>query len=225
MTPVEREPLREKVRKILMDYILDGELEPGSDINEQDLADQLGVSRTPLRETLLRLTYDQFLIAKQGRGFSVAPLDEETMAELFVIISRLEALALSSSASGNQEQINRLRKIDEKRRVAMDTPYEWLTLDDEWHECLVSECGNESLVNLIGRLRPRLFRYRYHFAHSSKGTELALQQHAEIVDALEAGESEEAVQLLLDHWDTGLESVPTIVKSRPGATGLSTGET
>lgn len=89
-------PLREELRQAVLQRILRGVLPPGSRIIESKLSEELGVSRTPLREALLHLEQQGFVRSDLARGFSVEPLSQQEVREIYPIIWTLEGLALRS---------------------------------------------------------------------------------------------------------------------------------
>src|SRR3954463_4331749 len=109
---ITREPLRDQVYQAVLARIYRGELPPTRRVRDTDLASQLGVSRTPVREALLRLAREGVLEADMGRGFSVRPLDATEMRESGAILSSLEQLALQLSGEIPDERLARLSAID-----------------------------------------------------------------------------------------------------------------
>ena len=107
-TRILRMPLRQEARKAVLEWILDGTLSPGSDVNEASLAASLGVSRTPLREALLALEQDGFLVSETGRGFRVVPLTERDVEEIYPMLWTLEGLAVRDGANLTVERKRRL---------------------------------------------------------------------------------------------------------------------
>jgi DNA-binding GntR family transcriptional regulator len=94
---IPRVPLRDEVYRQILDRIHRGELPPGTRVRDADLTAQLGVSRTPIREALLRLVRDGVLDTAMGRGFRVRPIDAAELREVGDILGALEALALRLS--------------------------------------------------------------------------------------------------------------------------------
>src|SRR3954465_12609758 len=109
---VTREPLRDQVYQAVLARIYRGELPPTRRVRDTDLASQLGVSRTPVREALIRLAREGVLEADMGRGFSVRRLDATEMRETGAVLSALEGLALQLSPEIPAERLARLGDID-----------------------------------------------------------------------------------------------------------------
>lgn len=206
MAVIPREPLRGQIRSHLVERLLGGDLEPGRQLNESELSEELGVSRTPLREALLRLEFEGLLRSSPGKGFSVAPLEKEEMEHLFSLGAELESLALRWSEPVDPEILDELRSINDERAEILredGNRDELVRLDDRWHRLLVSSCANEQLQEFLRLLRNRLYRYVYHFSGEHGEVEVAIRDHEAIADALEEGEMDRAVERLREHWRAG----------------------
>lgn len=217
MNPIiaARAPLRTAVRQVLLERLLSGELEPGRGINESRLAEELGVSRTPLREALLELTFEGFVESEQGKGFSVKGLSAETAWDLYLLVGWLEGVALRNAGLPEDSELAGLQAIDAERMEARNQNdiHRTVELDARWHASLISGCSNRECQDILKLLRRRLYRYEYVFAddlHQADGlidTRVAatLEHHKQIMDALANRNLEFAVELLKHHWRTGAE--------------------
>lgn len=211
MSLLTREPLRDKVRRVLLDWLITGKLEPGSSISEPQIAEQLGISRTPLREALLKLEFEGFLKSEPGKGFSVRPLSPDTAEDLYRLVGTLEVEALRNAGLPDETLMDELDELDRRRRTSADDheAVKALRLDQEWHTRLLEACGNRELQAALDLLKNRLYRYEYVFADDFERLgRTGLDQHRAIVDALRDRELDRACELLRDHWDMGAESRP-----------------
>jgi DNA-binding GntR family transcriptional regulator len=201
-----REPVREGVRKLLLDRLLARELAPGERLNEAELASEFGISRTPLREALLQLASDGLVESRPGLGFFVAGMDPATARDLYGVVGLLEALALRRSGQPDPATLQRLRGID-ARRDRRPEEYDGVRkvdLDMEWHHTLVESCPNQPLLELLEVCRQRLFRFEYvHASEFARVGTTGLEQHARVLGELEAGHVERAADLLREHWEHG----------------------
>lgn len=216
MSVISRQPLRSQIRSQLVERLLSGDLEPGSQLNESQLTEELGVSRTPLREALLQLEFEGLLRSTPGKGFSVAPLDEEEVVELFDVGIELESLALRLGGGVANEQLRKLRDINARRRRILHDDgdrHELVHLDDRWHRILISACDNEQLQELLRLVRNRLYRYVFAFQGEKSEVEPAIRDHEKIADALEKGDLEDAVRLLREHWRKGRRSMRSLMSN------------
>ncbi len=226
--PITPEPIRDAARRVLLDRLLAGRLQPGTRINETELAEEFGVSRTPLREALFLLAAEGLIESRPRRGFYVADLDPDSVRDIYGTLGGLEGLALRASPRPGGERLERLRDIDRRRsRRAEDyDPARAVSLDMEWHQVLVSGCPNRLLLELIELCRQRAYRYEYAYvADFGRMGTTGLDQHADIIAALAAGNVEEAATLLQQHWDYGAESRASWLSNgaiTPRADGIST---
>lgn len=198
------EPLRDEVRRILKKRVLTGELAPGEDINESELAEQLGVSRTPLREALLRLEHDGLVGSRQGHGFYVWPLDPQEALDLYEVAGALEAYGLRIVDRIPQDRIERLRALDRQLRDAKGEPARMARLGLRWHETLMGDVDNGPLHEALQLVWSRLQRYllyesEYAVANATGDLAHALREHEGIEAALEAGDLEGAAVLAEEH--------------------------
>lgn len=209
-SPISREPIRQVVRRILLDRLLDRQLAPGEHINETALAAEFGISRTPLREALLQLASEGLIESVPGKGFSVAEMDARTGRDLYSLVAELEVLALLRSDPPEPETLERLRELDRRRARSPEEhdPSEAAELDIEWHRILVRDCPNGQLLDLLEILRQRFYRYEYGFLKDFERVGLkGVEQHERVLDALEAGDVEEAASRLTAHWDYACRSL------------------
>lgn len=202
------ETLDRQIGRILLDRILSGSLKPGANLNEVALAADLGVSRTPLRQALVRLDQEGFVYAESNRGFFVVPLTLAEARDLYPVLSALECLALRNAPPDTRQrkELHRLNvtlgSVDpEDTRAAVRANL-------AWHQALLSASGNQLLRRLLTNLRQQIYRYEISFF--SPGEERLLksvQLHESIVDALHEDDVELACLRLENHWVTDLEEL------------------
>lgn len=216
MSLITREPLRTEIRRHLIEQLILGEIEPGSQINESGLTEELGVSRTPLREALLQLAFEGFLEAVPGKGFQVRPLTARELRELFTVGVTLETLALRQSGGLSAEQIEELGEINDRRAelLAAGADQDRLVqLDDRWHRLLVSNCDNEQLLEFLRLVRNRMYRYLYAFEGQPEEVEGAIRDHEEIQRALAEDDLDRAVETLRRHWTDSRTTLADLVEN------------
>lgn len=214
---ISREPIRTEVRRLLLERLLSGELEPSARINESKLATQLGVSRTPLREALLRLEFEGLLRSAPGKGFSVAPLSAEGARNLYSLVGLLEPLAVETSGEMDEATLAELDQLEEARvRANQDHSLEQtVELANRWHDVLVAGCPNQELLDILSVLKRRLYRYEYLLADEVSGSGgQRHDHHTQIVTALRTGNTELAIEQLKDHWKFGAETRSRLLTAR-----------
>lgn len=183
----------------------DGRLPPGR-INESALAEELGISRTPLREALLVMEQRGMLDASLGRGFSVRPLCREEAEDLYPLLAVLEPMALRLGFAAARADAPALRDLLERMATSTDTS-ELQRLSMQWSQRLLGGCANRRLKRMLADL----YRHaaRYEFATLARGFPVgdAIVQHQAIVDAIASGDVELAASRLGATWQRCLDAL------------------
>ncbi|WP_020668674.1 GntR family transcriptional regulator [Amycolatopsis nigrescens] len=198
-------PLRAAVYDRVVERLSTGRLRPGEPITEAGLGQSLGVSRSPVREALLRLEAEGVLESFPARGFLVRPLDAVEAAELYPIIAELEGLAVRTSPA-ERSDVDVLRELDDRLLRATDPVEKW-RLDTEFHERIVEHCPNATLRAMLASIRIRLSRYEITFMREGDRSVRSAGQHREILDALADGDRERAGAVIARNWDSALGMV------------------
>lgn len=196
---ITRVPLREQVHDAIVERIVREELGPGSRISDSVMAADLGVSRTPVREALLRLEREGFLEADPGRGFFVKPLRRSEVREVYPVLWTLEVLGLRTSPPPGPEVLAELARINAELEAEAE-PERRIDLDDRWHRVLVEGCGNEHLLAMIAGMKSMIRRYEYAYMQNAGFVPISTQAHEQIAAALCRGEVDEAARLLEGNW-------------------------
>jgi len=200
---LHKTPLREQIRSILRGWLVYGRMAPGDGLNERELGDQLGSSRTPVREALLLLAVEGLVAVHPHEGYFVAPVTREEGEDLFGLLGHVERRALVRAGLPSEVELDRLEEIDRERRDAGDPVYR-MELDREWHDLLLPvERIGEVYRGEIDRLKNRAARYELASLEDEADQEGALEEHAAIVKALRNGQLEKAASLLEEHWLQG----------------------
>ena len=208
---ISRKPLRADVHQELLGLILRGTLPPGQRLRDTELAQQLGVSRTPVREALLRLEREGFLSSQLHQGFSVKPLSAAEIRDVYPLVGLLECSALDEMADPSPAKIAQLNELSRSMHEEGPDPLRRIELDEAWHRTLIAECGNLHLARILDDLKHILFRYEYAFMQVSQWVSESHREHEAIVSALERGKRREAVRLLDTHWDRTMKAILTTI--------------
>ncbi len=208
LLPPSHKTLRDWVFECLRTSIVSGDLAPGQRIVEADLAKQLDVSKSPVREAILQLKQDGLVIdAPKGRGVVVAPLKPSDVREIYAVREALEGLAVRILAADPQpERLATLRAIVDRMRQALDEGdvRRQFELDVEFHTSLCHATGNRRLHDLFSSLRPDLQRI-FLFAVNAMTLEdhdsprQALVEHEELLQAIADGDADLAAARLSAH--------------------------
>jgi len=206
-----RGPLGEKVYQILKEAIIHGRLAPGTWLQEEQLTQAMGISRTPLREAIHRLTSEGLVEVIPRKGAHIIELSDDDLADLFEAREVIETAFLVRSARNmSPADFQRIRDaltqaekemveaaadpvlFDEKRQ-------RYLEVDRAFHDELIVACGNKSWVKLYYNIRDRIEFYGHQISLVPSRFRIAIEDHLAIVDALLAGEFLRAQQLMKEH--------------------------
>jgi DNA-binding GntR family transcriptional regulator len=204
---IPRTPLRDEVHRQILERVAAGTVPPGSRLRDTALAAELGVSRTPVREALLRLVREGVLAADMGRGFSVRPLDATEMQETGVVLARLEGLALELSGDIPAERLAELSELDQQLAAVRGNPERCIDLDERWHRTLLQGCSNERLLSMIQSLWQVPRRYMRAYLQHEGHLSLSTQHHARIIEALRRNDRDTAADRFSHHWQRGIEEL------------------
>ncbi len=199
---VERRLLHEEVVDRLRDMIVQGELAPETKLNERVLAEQLGISRTPLREAIKYLASEGLVELLPNRGAAVAPLKAEKVKEIFTVLGTLEALAgelvCRNATDADIAEIRALhyQMVAHHARGEL-APY--FRYNQQIHIRLVECAGNATLAQIYRSLNAHVKRARYMANLSHERWDQAVREHEEILEALSARDSKRLQALLRDH--------------------------
>jgi DNA-binding GntR family transcriptional regulator len=209
---IDRTPLGQQVYLQILQRIQQGSMAAGSKLRDGSIATDLGVSRTPVREALLRLSREGILSAEAGRGFRLTPLDSAELREIGSILASLEPLALDQSPEPSPQRIQRLTGIVRRLEQTRGDVAGCVELDDEFHRVLLEDCPNRRLLGLVETLRRSLRRYLHHYLQRGGRVSLSSLQHSRIADALRKGDLQAARHLLERKWRHGMDEIESALR-------------
>src|SRR5947209_8702600 len=158
---IDRIPLRERVYNLLQQAIVSGELQPSQRVRDLDLATQLGVSRTPVREALQRLEDEGLVETLPGSLTRVMPLNTQAAREAFPVVAVLHALATRLAVDQLTEQdLASLHQANDSLALALEASdvVGAIQSDDAFHYVFVSVAGNSEITHVLNRLMPKVRR-------------------------------------------------------------------
>jgi DNA-binding GntR family transcriptional regulator len=215
-------PVREEVFNRLRQAILTGELQPGTRLVERELASQLGVSRTPVREAFRKLELEGLVAQNGRRTLVVTHFSHRDVQEIFQIRAALEGLA-AEMASRNAQPRHLVRfahLLEEMRRAVASRDMRALgRLNDRFNEVLYDAAGSQRLSQLLGTLRESVSRFtRMSYDVPGRGVE-AMAEHEAIVAAIRARDPEAARRAAVEHVRRSERTFFQSAQSRDGAVG------
>jgi DNA-binding GntR family transcriptional regulator len=201
---VPRQTLREQVYATLLDAIVSGALPPDSRLRDSDLAAELHVSRTPVREALQRLEDEGLVQTAPGSQTRVTPLRESDAREAVPVVAALHALAARHAVPAlTADDFARLREANSAFAVALDqgdAPGA-LEADSAFHAVFVARSGNGELRRSLRRLLPRVRRLELARFGALAGRD-SVAQHDAIITAATRGEPRRTGELVEENWLT-----------------------
>ncbi|TCK22310.1 GntR family transcriptional regulator [Pseudonocardia endophytica] len=202
--PLERSLLRDDVYLRLRDAIVDGSLAPGEQLRDGELAQWLGVSRTPVREALLRLGQAGLVVAAPGRSTTVSSLDARAAHDAQAVVAAMHELAVATAVPLlTADDLASMRAANERFRTAVATGDvdAALAADDAFHAVPVRAGGNAAIVSVLDQFTPlvrRLERVRF----ATLAGRASVARHARLVDLCERGDAAEAAIVSRETWAT-----------------------
>lgn len=196
--------------------ILDNEFPPGFQILEQALALQLGVSRTPTREALIRLQNEGLVEVIPRHGMRVLPLSAADMREIYDILASLEpkAAELVAEARPSKAALEPLDRAsrDMARALAEDDLDAWAKADERYHLHLLELCGNRRLASLVMTYWEQAHRTRMFTLRLRPKPERSTKEHMDVVAAIRRGDAKAAGELYRKHRERGGKELLSILQ-------------
>lgn len=219
---IRRTRLVDDVANALRDLIARGELAPGERLVQDQLAAELGVSRTPLREALQRLQHEGLVTLSQGRGVEVRRMEPDALLELFEVREVIDGLAARLAAErATPAEIRRLGRVldDAERTMARWEPKRWLMANLAFHEGIMRAARNAVLEQVISLLQQseRAF-YPRMLLHRERG-EIGLRDHRRILAALAERDAATAEQVAREHIVTVRKMIASEIEAGADAAG------
>ncbi|MGL4914601.1 MAG: GntR family transcriptional regulator [Romboutsia sp.] len=195
-------PLRDVVFENLREAILEGKLKPGQRLMEVQLAEQLGVSRTPVREAIRKLELEGLVIMLPRKGAYVANMSLKDILDVLEIRASLEGLAASLAAERiSAEDIKKLENIAKEFEKSADSSdvEELLKKDVEFHECIFKATNNKRLHQLINSLWEQVYRFRVTYISDYDSSVNIISEHKLILEAIKKGDTDMAKKYAREH--------------------------
>lgn len=212
--PITRIPLHDAIVTRLRDMIIEGVLAPGSRVNEGQVGAQLGISRTPLREAIKFLASEGLIELVPSRGAVVRKFSKKDISDMLVVLRSQECLAGKLACErASDEGIADVRQLHDqmlvhyraRRRLA------YYKLNQEIHSAIVRLADNEFLAYVHDILQSRLKRVRFIGHEGAANWAKAVEEHEEIISALEARDPARLLAILDQHLSGAWERIQDVV--------------
>lgn len=211
-------PLRDVVFNTLRDAILTGKLVPGERLMENQLAEKLGVSRTPVREALRMLELENLVELVPRKGAQVLDMSEKDIVNILEVRSALEGLATSVACKKmTKEDLQQLKnmEVDFEKAVADNDVEHFVDIDEDFHDLIFAATENDKLINIFRNLRIQLYRYRMAQAKNNETSmSTIVAHHRSIIRAIENHDAEEGASIAQGHIKYQTESILRFVRNK-----------
>lgn len=204
ITENEYLPLRDVVFNTIKDGILTGRFRPGERLLENQLAEELGVSRTPIREALRMLEIENLVDLIPRKGAQVREMSEKDIKNVLEIRKVLEELAAGLAAENiTKQEINSLKKANTDFINAFDNGDREAVLeaDTRFHDIIFNATQNDKLVQIISNISIQIFRYRITYLKLLSDVSVPNQHHIELIKAFERRDVARARAISREHID------------------------
>jgi DNA-binding GntR family transcriptional regulator len=194
--------IRKKVYDYLREQLLSGEIAPHEHLIEAKIAQEIGTSRTPVREALHNLEMEGLIKSIPRVGYVVKPISEQEVEEICEIRAVIEMLgtrwAVAKACQKVIEELEENIRLSEKE-VISEKPKAFVELDARFHEIIAKHSGSQRLLELAQMLRRHMLRYRIESIYSVDNVLRAIEGHRGILEAIKKADPEEVNQAIQSH--------------------------
>lgn len=185
----------------LQQWIIDGTLQPGEKLNDIELAEALGVSRTPIRESLQLLEVQGFVKMYPGKATQVTEVDKESINDLLPPLAAMQALSTELAIPNLDENV--LKELEETnnrfaKAVQEEDYFTALKIDEDFHQIIVDQAANKYIHSIVASLQTHVRRLFFH--NSIILTEKSIEEHKGIIRLLKDGNGEKAAAVMRENW-------------------------
>ena len=202
---IERVLIKDEAYDILEENIINGTLKPNTRLKISELSERLGISKTPVREAILRLENEGLVVSKANQWTIVAPIKKDSVKDIYPLVYTLEAYCLRQAFPHIDEAvIQELQKINDEIRDANESNHQnaILALDNKFHNLIIDCSGNEEVKPILDSLKKKLQRLELLFYTSKDIHEIpsSFLEHESLIHALEQRDLDSALESLKVNW-------------------------
>lgn len=204
---LQRTFVRDEAYLKLRTWIVNGTLEAGSKLKDKELAEKLGVSRTPIREALLRLEDEGLVQSKPNSSTNVSPVDLENSFYLYSIVWSLEKLALTQGFTAiTDEHIQTMEEANKRllKYLKNKDLESALMADNDFHSVYIKLSKNKELEKILSAIKQKLNRLELYYFEKAQNRHLSYEEHEQIIDALKKKDLSTALNAIENNWKASL---------------------
>jgi len=203
-------PLREVISETLREAIVAGTLKPGERLMEIQLAEELGVSRTPVREAIRKLELEGFVVMIPRRGTYVADLSIKDVNEVFEIRTALDILAAGLAVERiTEDELEQLERVlvEIGEYIEQNDIEKIVAADGRYHDILYRASRNDRLVGIINNLREQFTRFRSISMAYPGRIKNTVEEHRQLVEAIAQRDIALAQRLAREHMENAEQTL------------------
>lgn len=204
----------EQAFKTLRDGILNGDFPPGARYTETELAQSLGMSRTPVREAMQAVAAAGLATVTPRRGLTVSALSAEDMAEIYEVLTALESAAAARLATMATRDLSPLKEALKAMEAALaaQNRIAWASADADFHRHLMQQAGNTRLAEAAARYTDQVHRARMLTLHLRPEPVHSLRDHTDLLEAIQSNDPIRAHQVHSDHRQRASEMLQDVIR-------------
>ncbi|MEH7307293.1 GntR family transcriptional regulator [Neobacillus drentensis] len=192
------------------------QLPPGQTVLEREMAEILGMSRTPVREALVRLEMEGWVRLIPRRGFVVAPIIADDLQQIYEVVEALDGIAGSLAAKrATPEELDKLDHLieEQEKALASEDLLAWTDLDEQFHQLIVDLARNPRLRGVMDSQSDQLYRARLYTIKLRPEPTRSIMDHKAIVSVMRAAEPDAARSMLQSHRYRARSEILQIIRS------------
>ncbi|KYD03645.1 GntR family transcriptional regulator [Bacillus atrophaeus] len=207
---LKRTFMKDEVYNTLRDWIITGKLEPGAKLRDQDLSETLGISRTPIREALLKLENDGLVVTKANRWTLVSPIDLKDAENIYSIVWTLESLAMEKAFPHmTSADLEELEQLNEHLHRAMGSGDRFTAFeaDNAFHDKIIQLSNNSELQKMLISLKTKIQRIEMYYFSQNDAMHTSYNEHLQIIDAIRNQKINLAIKAIKANWKNSLDHI------------------
>jgi len=204
-----------QIADMLRDMIMTGKLQEGDKVNETDLCNTMGISKTPLREALRVLSVEGLIRLVPHRGAFVTKPTFEEIAEMFAVMSLLEGFcARTACEKMNKRDFSRLEKLHSRLEENFERQHQeaYIRINNQYHALVQEIAGNRTLNQIVDGLRKKILLYRFQSLNLPGRFEASIREHRELLEAFRNRDHRKAESLMRQHLNNQAEALEHLVE-------------
>lgn len=212
---IKRKSMRDEAYDILQDWIVTGEFEPGRKLKDSELSEMLGISRTPVREALLKLEDEGLIETKVNRWTMVSSVRIEQVEQVYPMVQTLEILAIEQGFENfNDKIVDKLEKINEQFRKELisgekEKAYQ---SDFKFHDTIIALSNNIELTRILKSLKIKIKRMEVYYFEKEDDEIESYYEHKQIIEDIKSRNKENIKNSVWKNWENSLNRIKNKVK-------------